>query len=83
LTVAILPTLLTLVVRHVFLRPQWDDSHSGLDHYTQLLGDGFHYYKTRSEQGGNHQGWKDSGDAIVYDDGSQVHPKCRYRRIPD
>ena len=45
-----------------------------LDHYTQLLGDGFHYYQTRSEQGGKHQGWKDSGDAIVYDDGTQVDP---------
>ena len=45
-----------------------------LDHCTQLLGDGFHYYKTRSEQGGKHQGWKDSADAIVYDDGSQVDP---------
>jgi len=43
-----------------------------LDEYTHLLGDGFYYYKTRSEQGGKNQGWKDSGDAIVREDGSQV-----------
>jgi glycogen debranching enzyme len=34
--------------------------------------DGFCEYKTRSEQGVQNQGWKDSDDAIVYDDGSQV-----------
>ena len=32
----------------------------------------FYRYKTRSEQGIKNQGWKDSGDAIVYPDGSQV-----------
>jgi glycogen debranching enzyme len=45
-----------------------------LDQYTHLLGDGFYYYQTRSEQGGKHQGWKDSGDAIVDERGSQVGP---------
>lgn len=34
--------------------------------------DGFSTYKTHSEQGVQNQGWKDSGDAIVYEDGSQV-----------
>lgn len=34
--------------------------------------DGFYRYQTRSEQGEKNQGWKDSGDAIVYPDGSQV-----------
>jgi glycogen debranching enzyme len=29
-------------------------------------------YQTRSVQGVENQGWKDSGDAIVYEDGSQV-----------
>jgi glycogen debranching enzyme len=34
--------------------------------------DGFYEYQTRSEQGVRNQGWKDSSDAIVYEDGSQV-----------
>ena len=34
--------------------------------------DGFYEYQTRSGQGVANQGWKDSGDAIVYEDGSQV-----------
>jgi glycogen debranching enzyme len=33
---------------------------------------GFYKYRTRSEQGVANQGWKDSADAIVYEDGSQV-----------
>lgn len=33
---------------------------------------GFYRYQTHSEQGMKNQGWKDSGDAIVYPDGSQV-----------
>lgn len=36
--------------------------------------DGFYYYQTRSDQGNRHQGWKDSGDAIVRSDGRQVAP---------
>lgn len=32
----------------------------------------FYRYKTRSKQGEKNQGWKDSDDAIVYPDGSQV-----------
>jgi len=36
-------------------------------------GDGFCAYQTRSELGVDNQGWKDSDDAIVYEDGSQVH----------
>lgn len=35
---------------------------------------GFYRYQTHSEQGVKNQGWKDSGDAIVYPDGSQVEP---------
>ena len=37
-----------------------------------LLGHGFYAYQTRSEQGVKNQAWKDSCDAIVYPDGSQV-----------
>ncbi|HEX3904569.1 MAG TPA: glycogen debranching N-terminal domain-containing protein [Polyangia bacterium] len=33
---------------------------------------GFYRYRTRSEQGEKNQGWKDSDDAIVHADGSQV-----------
>ena len=42
------------------------------DTYGDLDGDGFYEYMTRSRQGEKNQGWKDSGDAIVYADGSQV-----------
>jgi len=45
---------------------QWLDSYGDRD------GDGFYEYQTRSEQGVKNQAWKDSGDAIVYEDGSQV-----------
>src|SRR5262249_35724623 len=45
---------------------RWKDTWADLD------GDGFTEYLTRSEQGTKNQGWKDSGDAIVYEDGAQV-----------
>jgi glycogen debranching enzyme len=45
-----------------------------LDEYGDLDGDGFYEYKTRSQQGVRNQAWKDSADAIVYEDGSQVEP---------
>lgn len=44
------------------------------DQYTSRFGDGFYEYQTRSSQGNRNQGWKDSGDAIVYEDGRQVDP---------
>lgn len=44
------------------------------DKYTDLFNDGFYAYQTRSRQGNRNQGWKDSGDAIVYEDGKQVDP---------
>ena len=44
----------------------WRDTAGDLD------GDGFAEYQTRSEGGLKNQGWKDSGDAIVYPDGSQA-----------
>jgi glycogen debranching enzyme len=43
-----------------------------LDKYSDHDEDGFYEYKTRSEQGVENQAWKDSGDAMVYEDGSQV-----------
>jgi glycogen debranching enzyme len=44
------------------------------DKYTDRFGDGFYDYQTKSSQGNRNQGWKDSGDAIVYEDGTQVDP---------
>ena len=46
----------------------------GKDRYSDRFGDGFYNYETRSSLGNRNQGWKDSGDAIVYEDGSQVEP---------
>jgi glycogen debranching enzyme len=43
-----------------------------IDRYGDLDGDGFQEFKTSSPQGIYNQGWKDSGDAIVYPDGTQV-----------
>ena len=53
-----------------FLQPaldglNWADKFSRSD-------SGFYKYKKISEQGIKNQGWKDSSDAIVYPDGSQV-----------
>jgi glycogen debranching enzyme len=48
-----------------------------IDHYGDLDGDGFQEYRTRSQQGYENMGWKDSPDAVVYPDGSQVkQPKA-------
>ncbi|HWR37527.1 MAG TPA: glycogen debranching N-terminal domain-containing protein [Clostridia bacterium] len=45
-----------------------------MDEYADFDRDGFYEYRTHSEQGTIHQGWKDSRDAIVWADGSQVSP---------
>jgi glycogen debranching enzyme len=42
--------------------------------YGDRNGDGYLEYRTRSGKGTKNQGWKDSGDAIVYDDGTPVPP---------
>jgi glycogen debranching enzyme len=47
---------------------QWLDRHGDLD------GDGFYEYCTRSPMGPRNQAWKDSPDAIVYEDGRLVEP---------
>ena len=55
----------------------WDTSRRILD-WARTLGDadgdGYLEYLTRSSKGTKNQGWKDSGDAIVYDDGTPVPP---------
>ena len=43
-----------------------------IDNYGDLDGDGFQEYQTRSPAGYENMGWKDSGDSIVYPDGSLV-----------
>ena len=43
-----------------------------IDHFGDLDGDGFQEYKTFSTDGYENLGWKDSSDAVVYPDGSQV-----------
>lgn len=45
----------------------WKETHD-------LDGDGLYEYQTRSEQGTKNQAWKDSWDAIVYEDGTVVEP---------
>ncbi len=48
-----------------------------IDRYGDLDGDGFQEYRTRSPQGYENMGWKDSGDAVVYPDGRAVpQPKA-------
>ena len=50
---------------------EWIDRHGDLD------GDGFQEYRTRSSRGYENMGWKDAGDAVVDEDGSQVpQPKA-------
>ncbi len=45
---------------------------SWIDEYGDRDGDGFQEYQTRSSVGYENMGWKDSGDAVVYPDGSLV-----------
>lgn len=59
----------TLLSRH------WDTARRILDwarEWGDRDGDGFLEYQTRSAKGTKNQGWKDSGDAVVYDDGTPV-----------
>jgi glycogen debranching enzyme len=53
----------------------WDTARRVLDwarEYGDADRDGYLEYQTRSSKGTKNQGWKDSGDAIVYNDGSPV-----------
>jgi glycogen debranching enzyme len=45
---------------------------SWIENYGDRDGDGFQEYQTRSPVGYENMGWKDSGDCIVYPDGSLV-----------
>lgn len=49
----------------------WIDNHGDRD------GDGFQEYQTRSPAGYENMGWKDSGDSVMYEDGTLVQgPKA-------
>jgi glycogen debranching enzyme len=58
-----------------FLRRHWDAARRILDwarSYGDRDGDGYLEYETRSPKGTKNQGWKDSGNAILYEDGRPV-----------
>ena len=75
-------TMLYLIVLHNAWRCTGDfallERHMGnaekcltwINKYGDRDGDGFQEYQTRSKDGYENQGWKDSGDAMVYTDGS-------------
>jgi glycogen debranching enzyme len=59
------------------LRRHWDTARRILDWARtdgDKDGDGYLEYQTRSSKGTKNQSWKDSGDAIIYEDGSPVPP---------
>jgi glycogen debranching enzyme len=45
-----------------------------MERYGDSDGDGFLEYQSKSSKGVKQQGWKDSGDAIVDDDGTVIEP---------
>jgi glycogen debranching enzyme len=50
---------------------------SWIDDYGDRDGDGFQEYQTRSSAGYENMGWKDSGDGVLYPDGTNVRgPKA-------
>lgn len=55
-------------------RPALDAALGWIDRYGDLDGDGFQEYCSRSALGYHNVGWKDSGDAVVYPDGTIVDP---------
>jgi glycogen debranching enzyme len=57
------------------LEQHWDAARRILDwarDYGDHDRDGYLEYHTRSSEGTKNQGWKDSGDAVIYEDGSPV-----------
>jgi len=83
-TVDATPLFLILIGRHaawtgdltVFkeLRSHIERALDWMSHYGDQNGDGYIEYKSSSEKGLINQGWKDSGDAIVNDDGRLATP---------
>lgn len=81
------PLLFVIGLGHLFawrgdkavLRRHWDTARRVLD-WARERGDrdqdGYLEYLTRSPAGTKNQGWKDSGNAILYDDGRPVPAPC-------
>jgi glycogen debranching enzyme len=79
------PLMFVIALAHLYswtgdrthLERHWDTARRILD-WASSDGDkdrdGYLEYHTRSTKGTKNQGWRDSGDAIVYDDGSPVPP---------
>jgi glycogen debranching enzyme len=57
------------------IRRHWDAARRILDwarEYGDRDGDGYLEYMTQAKDGPKNQGWKDSGNGVVYEDGQQV-----------
>jgi glycogen debranching enzyme len=64
----------TLIERHL---PNAEACLSWIDKYGDRDGDGFQEYQTRSNAGYENMAWKDSGDSVMYPDGTLVRgPKA-------
>jgi glycogen debranching enzyme len=64
----------TLIERHL---PNAEACLNWIDKYGDRDGDGFQEYQTRSKAGYENMAWKDSGDSVMYPDGTLVHgPKA-------
>ena len=77
------PMMFVIALAHRFawsgdaglVRRHWDTARRIMDwarDYGDMDGDGYLEYRTRSPVGTKNQGWKDSGNAILYDDGAPV-----------
>jgi glycogen debranching enzyme len=63
-----------LIERHL---PNAEACLTWIDKYGDLDGDGFQEYQTRSKAGYENMAWKDSGDSVMYPDGTLVRgPKA-------
>lgn len=56
------------------LKPTFDMALTWIDQYGDADGDGYVEYERKSPRGLRNQGWKDSGSAIVHDDGNLAEP---------
>ena len=64
----------TLIERHL---PNAEACLTWIDKYGDRDGDGFQEYQTRSKAGYENMAWKDSGDSVMYSDGTLVRgPKA-------
>lgn len=77
------PLMFVVSLAHLFswtgekacLERHWDAARRILDwarDFGDMDGDGYLEYLTRSSAGTKNQGWKDSGDAIIYEDGTPI-----------